>query len=215
MGFQRIVRYTLSLALTVAFLLHVGGIFNIPILRSLENLSYDSRLKITLPESVDKQVVIVDIDEKSLDEIGQWPWNRNVLAKLNDVLFDHYQIKVIGYDIVFAEEDIDEGAKLLDKMAEGSLKDNSEFMDEYHRAMSSLRHDQRFAESLKNRNTVMGFVMDTDSTKGDLPEAITTLDTETLEKLAINKTIGYTAGGTGSYTGRRWRISTCTIVTDI
>ena len=193
MEIQRIVRYTLSLALTAVFLLHVGGVIHIPILTSLENQAYDSRLKITLPEQVDRQVVIIDIDEKSIDEIGQWPWNRNVLAKINDALFDYYQIKVIGYDVVFAEEDIDEGAKLLDKMAKGSLRDNDAFIGEYRRVMSSLQHDQRFAESLKNRNTVMGFVMDTDSTKGRLPEPITKLDENTLDKLAINKTVGYTA----------------------
>lgn len=193
MEIQRIVRYTLSLALTAVFLLHVGGVIHIPILTSLENQAYDSRLKITLPEQVDRQVVIIDIDEKSIDEIGQWPWNRNVLANINDALFDYYQIKVIGYDIVFAEEDIDEGAKLLDKMAKGSLRDNDAFIREYRRVMSSLQHDQRFAESLKNRNTVMGFVMDTDSTKGRLPEPITKLDENTLDKLAINKTVGYTA----------------------
>ena len=39
----------------------------------------------------------------------------------------------------------------------------------------------------------MGFVMDTDSTKGRLPEPITKLDENTLDKLAINKTVGYTA----------------------
>jgi adenylate cyclase len=190
---QRIIRYALSLILTLAFLLHVGEIIDIPILRSLENQAYDARLKITLPENVDKQVVIVDIDEKSLGEIGQWPWNRNVLAKINDVLFDHYEIKAIGYDIVFAEEDIDEGAKLLDKMANGSLQDNPEFIEEYHRVMSSLQHDQRFSEALKDRKTVMGFVMDTDSIKGNLPKPITRLDKKTLKKLAINKTEGYTA----------------------
>ncbi len=127
MEIQRIVRYTLSLALTAVFLLHVADVVHIPILTSLENQAYDSRLKITLPEQVDRQVVIIDIDEKSLDEIGQWPWNRNVLAKINDALFDYYQIKVIGYDIVFA----DEGAKLLDKMAMNVDNKGSEFRVDY------------------------------------------------------------------------------------
>ena len=190
---QRIIRYALSLVLTLLFLLHVGEVLNIPILTSLENQAYDARLKITLPMDVDKQVVIVDIDEKSLDEIGQWPWNRNILAKINDVLFDYYQIKAIGYDIVFAEEDIDEGAKLLNTMAQGSLQDDPEFIEEYHRVMPSLQHDLRFAETLKDRKTVMGFVMDTDTIKGELPSAITELDKNTLDKLAIHKAKGYTA----------------------
>jgi adenylate cyclase len=190
---QRIIRYALSLVLTLLFLLHVGEVINIPILTSLENQAYDARLEITLPDDVDKQVVIVDIDEKSLDEIGQWPWNRNILAKINDVLFDYYQIKAIGYDIVFAEEDIDEGAKLLKSMATGPLQDDPEFIDEYHRVLPSLQHDQRFAEALKDRKTVMGFVMDTDTIKGELPSAITELDNNTLKKLALHKAKGYTA----------------------
>ncbi|HHJ34451.1 MAG TPA: CHASE2 domain-containing protein, partial [Gammaproteobacteria bacterium] len=179
MDIQRIIRYALSLALTIVFLLHVGGVFHIPILTSLENQAYDARLKITLPEHVDKQVIIVDIDEKSLDKIGQWPWNRNVLAKINDVLFDYYQIKAIGYDIVFAEPDIDEGAKLLDRMANSSLQNDPTFIQEYNRVMPSLQHDQLFAESLRGRKTVMGFVMDTDTIKGSLPQAIATLDKKT------------------------------------
>ena len=193
MDIQRIIRYALSLALTCAFLLHVGGVIHIPILTSLENQAYDARLKITLPEHVDKQVVIIDIDEKSLDEIGQWPWNRNILATINDRLFDLYEIKAIGYDIVFAESDIDEGAKLLDKMANGSLQNDPEFIQEYNRVMPSLQHDKRFAESLQDRQTVMGFVMDTDTIKGGLPEPITRLDKKTLKNLAINKPTGYTA----------------------
>ena len=193
MEIQRIIRYALSLVLTVVFLLHVGEALHIPILTNLENQAYDARLKITLPDKVDKQVVIVDIDEKSLDEIGQWPWNRNIMARINDALFDHYNIKAIGYDIVFAEADIDEGAKLLDKMATGSLQDNPEFIAEYSRVMSSLQHDQRFAETLKDRPTVMGFVMDTDIIKGTLPPAITKLDKKTLDRLPLIKPEGHTA----------------------
>jgi adenylate cyclase len=190
---QRIIRYALSLALTLAFLLHVGEIINIPILSNLENQAYDFRLKISLPEHVDKQVVIIGIDEKSLEQIGQWPWNRNILQKINDTLFDYYQIRAIGYDIVFAEEDIDEGTKLLDKMASGSLKDDPYFIAEYKRVIPSLQHDQHFSQSLKNRNTVMGFIMTDDTHKGQLPTAVTELDDRTLEKLAILKRTGFTA----------------------
>ena len=193
MYIQRAVRYALSLALTVIFLLHVGNMIHIPILTNLENQAYDARLKLTLPAQVDKQVVIVDIDENSLQQIGQWPWNRNIMAKINDALFDFYQIKVIGYDIVFAEEDIDEGTKLLEKMAHGSLQNNTAFIEEYQRVISSLQHDRRFAETLNNRKTIMGFVMDTDTIKGSLPPAITELDDNTLNGLQLNKPTGYTA----------------------
>jgi len=94
---------------------------------------------------------------------------------------------------VFAEEDIDEGTKLLEKMANGALQNNAAFIEEYQSVMSSLQHDMRFAETLKNRKTIMGFVMDTDMIKGSLPPAITKLDDNNLGQLQLNKPTGYTS----------------------
>jgi len=49
-------------------------------------------------------VVIIDIDEKSLDKIGQWPWGRDKVALLLQKLTNS-KIGAIGMDIVFAEKD--------------------------------------------------------------------------------------------------------------
>jgi adenylate cyclase len=49
-------------------------------------------------------VTIIDIDEKSLAHLGQWPWSRLVLAKLVDRLNANGAV-VIGFDIVFPEPD--------------------------------------------------------------------------------------------------------------
>ena len=48
--------------------------------------------------------VIVDIDEKSLREIGQWPWPRTVLADLFKKSKDSGML-VLGLDVLFAEKD--------------------------------------------------------------------------------------------------------------
>ena len=48
--------------------------------------------------------VIVDIDEKSLNEIGQWPWPRTVLAELFKKCAESGML-VLGLDILFAEPD--------------------------------------------------------------------------------------------------------------
>ena len=193
MDIQRSIRYALSLALTAVFLLHVGGILPFPFLDTLENLAYDTRLKLMLAESQDKQVVIIDIDENSLAEIGHWPWNRDVMANINDNLFDHYRIKTIGFDIVFAEADEDEGEKLLQRMADGPLSDNSTFQHEYTKALNALKRDNIFAKSLENRKTILGFVMDTDTHKGMLPEPVAILDSSLTGRIPFNKPDGYTA----------------------
>ncbi|WP_309496453.1 adenylate/guanylate cyclase domain-containing protein [Sulfurovum sp.] len=55
-----------------------------------------------LPKS--KSIVIIDIDEESLEEFGQWPWSRSRVAKLIQTLSDA-KSGTIGLDIVFAEAD--------------------------------------------------------------------------------------------------------------
>jgi adenylate cyclase len=51
-----------------------------------------------------RPVVIVDIDEPSLREIGQWPWPRTVIADLITRLRAAGAVAV-GFDVIFAEPD--------------------------------------------------------------------------------------------------------------
>jgi len=51
-----------------------------------------------------RPVVIVDIDEASLRQYGQWPWPRTLVADLLDRLFE-WQIKAVAFDVVFSEPD--------------------------------------------------------------------------------------------------------------
>lgn len=51
-----------------------------------------------------EQVVIVDIDEKSLRTHGRWPWSRHKVATLIDVIAQH-DAAIIGLDIIFPEPD--------------------------------------------------------------------------------------------------------------
>src|SRR6478672_2701458 len=55
-------------------------------------------------EASQRPVVIIDIDEKSLNKIGQWPWPRTRIAELITRLTEMGAV-VIAFDIVFAEPD--------------------------------------------------------------------------------------------------------------
>src|ERR1700675_4129478 len=55
-------------------------------------------------EQAVRPVVIADIDEASLKEIGQWPWPRTVVADLITRLKEQGAL-VIGFDVIFAEPD--------------------------------------------------------------------------------------------------------------
>jgi len=106
---------------------------------------------------VDQRLVILDIDEKSLGEIGRWPWNRRLMAELVDKLFERYGVAVLGFDVVWAERDPSSGMEILDALARGELKGNAEFQRAYGMARPQLDFDRRFAASMKNRPVVLGY----------------------------------------------------------
>lgn len=75
----------------------------------LQTQSIDNRLKDFLfiargEMPTTELVTIVDIDEKSLTAIGQWPWERNTFAELLEKLTEA-GAGIIGLDIIFPEED--------------------------------------------------------------------------------------------------------------
>ena len=94
----------LKIAIFVILIALVLFFLDVPFLRFMELKSLDLRMasRGTLPAA--PEVVIVAIDEKSLSELGRWPWPRTTLAKLVDTL-KGYGAKVVGFDIVFAEPD--------------------------------------------------------------------------------------------------------------
>jgi adenylate cyclase len=55
-------------------------------------------------ETVSRPVVIVDIDEASLKDIGQWPWPRTIVADLVTQL-TQLGAAAIAFDVIFAEPD--------------------------------------------------------------------------------------------------------------
>ena len=57
-----------------------------------------------IPPPQGKPVTIIDLDEESLAEIGQWPWPRTIVAKLIQNLMQ-MGAALVAFDIVFAEPD--------------------------------------------------------------------------------------------------------------
>jgi adenylate cyclase len=105
-------------------------------------------------------VVIVDIDEASLAELGQWPWSRSVLASLVNRLRQD-GAAAIGFDVVFAEPDrnlsIDTSRLLL--LPPSDLK----------AALMNLQtNDAIFADALKRGPVVLGEI---GLTSGERPAA--------------------------------------------
>ncbi len=71
-------------------------------LHFLENRLLDLRFQWRGEKSTPVKIVYVDIDNEAI-QAYRWPWNHSRYAQLLDALFDHGQVKAVGYDIVFSE----------------------------------------------------------------------------------------------------------------
>ncbi|WP_333877611.1 CHASE2 domain-containing protein [Methylobacter sp.] len=136
---------------------HTAHWLHIPTLQRMENILYDLRLRTTAVDTIDPRIVIIDIDEESLAKEGRWPWRRDKLAYLVDMLFDYYNIKLLGFDVVFSEPDTSGGVELLEKLASGPLQKDTNFLSTLETVRPQLSYDDMFAKSLENRPIILGY----------------------------------------------------------
>ena len=160
-------RTGLSLGLVLIMMLHASGYYPLALLTKLELFAYDARLRLTLPGGIDPRIVIVDVDEASLAREGQWPWPRQRVAQLVDTLFSHYQVRLLGFDMLFAEAQTDPTLAAIDQLAEGALRDNSAFQQQWTRLRPQLKDDGRLVRSFQDRDVVTGYYFATPGQQSD------------------------------------------------
>ena len=155
-------RITVTLIPLAFALMHAGGALPIGVLQRLDDIVYDARLRATMTQTLDERIVIVDIDEKSLAEVGRWPWSRNKVARLAEELLDKQQVALLGFDVVFAEADESSGLKRLKQLAQNELRDQPGFAERLNQVQASLDYDAVFARSIENRPVVTGYYFTSD-----------------------------------------------------
>ncbi len=149
-----------SAALILALLLSWAYLFIPQTFFSLNNHLRDFLFTIRgeLPKS--DRIVIVDIDESSLKQFGQWPWSRSILSELINKLSDA-DVGIIGLDIVFAEPDQTSPHRIASK-----IKDDTSNLDNY---------DLILAETLSSTPTVGGYVFTFEENNPDKAPLIPTV----------------------------------------
>jgi len=151
--------------------------YYIPFINQLDNIIYDYRLRLTMPGTVDESIVILDIDERSLDPraLGRWPWSRDKIVALLQKLFDKYGVRIIGFDVVFAEPDESSGLPVLERLARTKLKDVGSFQSALSDLRPELDYDSRFADFLRGRRVVLGYYFSSEANaveSGALPQPV-------------------------------------------
>lgn len=168
-------RIAVTLIPLLLVLLHATGIMPLGTMQRLDDVIYDARLRATMPKTLDDRIVIVDIDEKSLAEVGRFPWGRNKVGRLVDTLFNQQHIALLGFDIVFAEPDDSSGLSRLNDLARNELKDQAGFAERLKQLQPELDYDALFAKLLETRPVVLGYYFSSDGdgrTVGTLPAPV-------------------------------------------
>lgn len=115
--------------------------------QSLDNRVRDFYFKARGTTTASQDIVIVDIDEKSIKELGQWPWERDKVAQILENL-SQAGAGIIGLDIVFSEADKTNPKRLAKKWG----------MDE----LSVPDYDLMLSQTIASTPTVAGYIFDFD-----------------------------------------------------
>ncbi len=200
---KNLARILIGMVVVALFLGHAISLFRLPLLDHLEAVAYDTRLRLTMPRTVDPRIVILDIDEKSLREKeqggeGRWPWSRDRLALLLDQLFDRYGVAVVGFDVVFAERDESSGIRVLERLGQRELQGVAQFQSVFEQMRPQLEYDTIFARKMQGRAVVLGHIFSNDdpataSKKGMLPPPVLPAGAFGSSPVGVTSWTGYTA----------------------
>ena len=189
----------LGLVTTAILLLHAGGLLPLHAIERVEAYAYDTRLRLTAPDSINQRVVIIDLDEKSLAAEGRWPWRRDKVARLVDRLFDDYAVAVLGVDVVFGEPDDSSGIALLDTLGATPLGRDRIFIEQSERLRPALDRDGIFSTAVAGRKIVLGYYVSINDdatriqTSGALPDPVFMAETFSGKNMHLPLANGYGA----------------------
>jgi adenylate cyclase len=161
----RRVSFAISLAVTLAGLViylfsDIGGSprAGFRFVNNIELRSLDARFNLRGPRQPDARIVIVDIDEKTLQRVGAFPIARSAYAQMVDRLHAD-GARLVAFDVTFPTPEKNSAVEALGKL-EGEVGGASPAVREKIAALKqSSDNDRRLAESMKAAgNVILGHV---------------------------------------------------------
>lgn len=126
--------------------------------REIELMGYDLAARYSSTKSPKQDVVIIKIDEASLQQKGDWPWPRDILAKATRTIAAA-RPAVIGYVLPFEREQMAHGMEYIQKLKRLIRNDSAENATEVKRLLRkaeiSMDTDRSFANSLNQAGRVV------------------------------------------------------------
>ena len=156
-GSRRVRRLIYLLLVSIACLASIGGLTVLRVtdpfvLRTARDTAFDMLQRLSPRPYIDAPVRIVDIDEASLERLGQWPWPRDKLAELVDRLHAA-GAATVAFDFIFAEPD-----RLSPSLLAKDVRLRNAFGVADQPPLTDVPdNDKIFADAMRRGNVVIGF----------------------------------------------------------
>jgi adenylate cyclase len=159
----------------------------------LELFVYNQRMQAHVPNQVapDGRIVIVDIDESSLHEIGRWPWSRRTIGELITKLHQAGAV-VVALDMLLAEPERNPAQEFASR-----LPDTAQYTRVKKEAIllaPLLDADSALADTIRHSEVILGYVFDParNEVTGELPLPLPLTNPQLVPQLALPTMAGYT-----------------------
>lgn len=158
------------IGLVVMLLCMLGAVTELN--RDIELTGYDLGVRFSSTKSANQDVVIIKIDEASLQEKGGWPWPRNILAEATKKIAAA-RPAVIGYVLPLDREQSTHGIEYIEALKNLVAKQSGSKTTRIKRllrsAEASMDTDQIFASSLYSAGRVVLAIPFLDNLKSNKP----------------------------------------------
>jgi len=131
---------------------------------SLEKLIYEIEMRLDTPRNPsESKVAIVNIDDKSIINLGKWPWPRHIIAEMIKILKSN-GAKFIGIDMIFSEKEQNPGMKEIEKLYSKILKRETSYttgekdtwiLAELKEIEKRLDNDKVLSETVKKSGNII------------------------------------------------------------
>ncbi len=140
----------IGLVITLVFLIFASSDF----IASMERDAYDFGVKSSSRIPSDK-IAIIAIDDQSIDNIGRWPWSRDIHAQMHDILAKS-GAKAVGQTVFFSEPQLDPGLQFIRELKQAFEKSSIAAVPDYVKELSTTIKNSR--KLVKNKRDANGRV---------------------------------------------------------
>lgn len=148
------------------------------LLSKVNYIFYDATFKLFHRSNKTENIVIVDIDEPSLQAEGKWPWPRDKVAALAANL-QEAGAAVIAFDVLFPEPDLNPAQVLLNYVAQNKnvATNIPEYLEQH---LLNFNNDKVLADVLAKGDVILGVFFNNDlaNSTGALGKPLMTIDPE-------------------------------------